>query len=202
MLCKISVKAELKGRGEVVLSTNAKNPGILFACTTSREVALSQLSECLDLGTKQIQFDPANDTICIYEMFGNPPRPLLLPGRLSTQGLLVRGIPKSVGIQRLLISLGFSAQFKWILSQFPNLKKLIIAWENFEELQTLDIDSLRVQCAFDITGMEGYIFKKWSEHQDHFDSNWSGMKATLDRINKARGEGNHVEVSWAVLKVD
>ncbi|PMD27886.1 hypothetical protein NA56DRAFT_696904 [Hyaloscypha hepaticicola] len=94
----------------VVLSTNSKNPGILFACKTSREVALSRLSECLDLGTKQTRFDPANDTMCIYELFGNPPHTLLLPAHVSPQGPLVQGIHKFAGIQRLIISLGFAAQ--------------------------------------------------------------------------------------------
>ena len=163
MFCKISVKVEYCSGDNVVLSTNAKNPGILFACKTSREVALSQLSACLDLETKQTRFDPANDTICFYELtqlFGNPPRTLLLPGHMSRHGLLVHCIHKFVGIQRLLISLDFAAQVKWIISQFPNLKKLIVAWQNSKELQTLDLDSLRVGCAFDVTGMEGYIFKK------------------------------------------
>ncbi|KAE9380071.1 hypothetical protein N431DRAFT_448887 [Stipitochalara longipes BDJ] len=64
------ISSSLSKAGETLTldTTNTKNPGVLFACTVSRDVSLNQLSACLDLrnGEKQKRFDPRNDTILLY----------------------------------------------------------------------------------------------------------------------------------------
>ena len=200
MFCKISVKAEHKGRGEVVLSTITKNPGILLACRTSREVALSQLSECLDLGTKQTRFDPANDTICLYQYETSSHHLSLLPYRfpLDTYGQYIH---KFAGVHRFIMECfpGFLGHIEGILFQLPNLKTLVVVSNTRSELHSLDMNSLRLCCASDATAMEISSLDGWFQFRRAFEATLSRVNTMLDRYNKTRGVGNHAEMTLMKL---
>lgn len=156
LFSKISVKVQhfIGSGSNVVLSTNAKNPGILFACKASREVALSNLSECLDLGAKQTRFDPTNDTICLYQYEAGCRHIVLLPGKLYPHSTYGKYIHKFARAQRFIMEWypGIPGQVERILSQLPKLKTLVVVSNSSCKLCALDMDSglsppsLRVGC--------------------------------------------------------
>jgi hypothetical protein len=199
--CKISVRVEGVGRDDVVLSINAKNPGILFACKTSREISLKQLSACLYLGNKQTRFDPASDTICIYEQHINPRRVRLLPGFTVPRGSVPQYIYKFSEVQRVIMEADAGPRgARSILSQLPTLKTLVLASNTLDELSnSLDMDSLRVRCTLDATAMELSTLKEWLWIQRAVDRTLSRLKPMLNRYNEAREVGNHVEITLMKL---
>jgi hypothetical protein len=131
----------------LVLSTETKSPGLLFACQVSRAVGLKLYTVCLRLGCgKETRFDPENDIIFLSHAAKYHLQPL--PGCLRGIEDRVNLIDTFSGVRNLAIS-GFTIlkrgmsdeKTTWLISRFQSLKSLFVLVNEVHYLTT-SLDSL------------------------------------------------------------